>query len=98
MRKKKIELIGENNVEVTYADKVKDTNNNEFEVWDIQNTKSYGQDVVDEERKVHNKALVKAKNFDAKQYKADMIKRVEDNLSVLDEVQVELDKGLNEKN
>ncbi|HDO26086.1 MAG TPA: hypothetical protein ENG95_05550 [Nitrospirae bacterium] len=98
MRKKKIEFIGENNVEVTYADKVKDTNNNEFEVWDIQNTKSYGQDVVDEERKAHNEALVEAKNFDVKQYKADMIKRIEDNLVVLDEVQVELDKGLNEKN
>ena len=98
MRKKKIELIGENNVQVTFTTKFKDLNDEDVETWDVENTKSYGQDVVDEERKVHNKALVKAKNFDAKQYKADMIKRVEDNLSVLDEVQVELDKGLNEKN
>ncbi|HDH51221.1 MAG TPA: hypothetical protein ENH31_00355 [Nitrospirae bacterium] len=92
MRKRNVALVGENDVQVTFTTKFKDLNGQAVETWDHNHATHYGQDVVDEERKAHKKALVKAKNFDPVKYKVNMIKRIEDNLAVLDEVQALLDE------
>ena len=41
MRKKKIELIGENNVQVTFTTKFMHLNDAYVETWDVEHTKSY---------------------------------------------------------
>lgn len=85
----KITRIGErgsNNVEVIHSKLVTDTNGVEFEIWDETTRKSYGQDVIDSERKAHAKKDKELKSYDIiKETKN--LKAKED---LLDEIEVKL--------
>lgn len=88
----KITGIGENNVEVMSTKTVTDIDGNEVTVWDTSTTESYGQDVVDEERKALNTILTSLKESNCQEERDIQIKKHEDALIRLDKVQVELDK------
>ncbi len=82
----KIEKIAKNNIEIIHSKTVTDTKGVEVEVWDETTRKSYGQDVIDSERKAHAKKDKELKSYDIiKETKN--LKAKED---LLDEIEVKL--------
>lgn len=85
-----IKKIAANNIEVRKSRTETDINNVEIEVWG--DPESYGQERIDEEKKVAQEELTVAQNIDVVIYKQDLITEAQSKIDRLNLIQTEMDE------
>ena len=88
---KRVRRIAKNHVEVMSTKIIQDKDGADVEIWsDV--VEDYGQNRIDVSKPIAEKSLVDANAFDEKKYKQDMIQDAQDEITLLADIQKEMDK------